>query len=750
MRSAPLLALLAVAVALVAPRAEAQCTGTPGVDFQIVTARQINAIPQANVDFLNANEATLTSAQIIENVNTSAYLNQQVQMTGVVLTDPLSSGNATPVGTPPIPGRVHVFVRDVAALTDGNAGMGMQLVDARGDGSILSLVPGDEIVICGIVSPFPSAGGVQMQLAPNSLTVTGSYPANSPLRQPVLITVDDVHDLVADGSQIDWSRFAEFNSQFVRLEAATLVQGVPAPTGRPDMLFESEENGPQINSGTLSLRFRNDRAATYPNPPYNTRPSDDPFTPPATGTANVQGYLTFSGYDGPTDYARPANANWVINPFADEDFEIAVAPPIVSIPPITSAPGSGSPVTITATVEAGTAGNTITSVTLAYQVVGGNGGTVTLAPNGDGTYTGQIPAAPNLSFVTYTITATDNQGAAFTTPQASYRVLDGPVTSLALVQTTVDGNPGGSPFYFGTGNNPGPAVAFDLDAVVQRVFQQGTSYYAILQDDATLQPWTGIWAFFGSTAPALATGDRITITEAAINERFEVTQLQNIVFSVTGSGSPYPYKEVTTDLFAGAAGRAVSEAHEGMTLRFNNVTITDVNADGPDTETGFGEWAFSSDGTVANQLRADAATTEIPPTYNLDNLVVGQERAFIQGAMYFSFANWKLIPFSTADIGSIIVSSEEGAEGGTARIAGAFPNPTTGTARVRFELDRPGTARLALVDALGREVAVLADGAYGADAYDVTLDARGLAAGVYTLRLTTADAVATTRLSVVR
>ncbi len=757
MRTAPLLALLALAAALVAPRAGAQCTGTPGTDYQVVTARQINALPQSNVDFLTANAATLTAAQIAENVNTSPFLNQQVQMTGVVLTDPLSSGNATPVGTPPIPGRVHMFVRDVAALTDGNAGMGMQIVDARGDGSILTLAPGDEIVICGIVAPFVSGGGngpgVTMQLAPNSLTVIGSYPASSPLRQPVAVTVGDVHNLVGGGSQIDWSRYGEFNSQFVRLEAATLVQGVPAPTGRPDMLFESAENGAQINSGTLSLRFRNDRAATYPNPPYNTRPADDPFTPPATGTVNIQGYLTFSGYDGPTDYAVPANANWVINPFADSDFEIAVAPPIVSVPPITAAPGSGSPVSVTATVEAGTAGNTIASVVLAYQIVGGAGGTVTMTSNGDGTYTGQIPGAPNMAFVTYSITATDNQGAASTTAQASYRVLDGPITSLALVQTTFDGNPGPSPFYFGTGNSPGPAVAFNLTATVQTIINSGTSFYAILQDDASLQPWTGIWGFFGSTAPAFAVGDRLAITEAAINERFDVTQLQNVVFTVASSGSPLPYKTFTTDLVAGAAGRATAEAHEGMLLRFDNVTITDANADGPDEPGGtpnFGEWAFSSDGNAATALRADDFSNDIPNDFNVTNFEVGQGRQFMQGAMYFAFGNYKIVPTSPADIGGITSASEAGAEGGTARITGTFPNPTTGTARVRFELDRPGTARLALVDALGREVAVLADGAFGADVYDVALDARGLAAGVYTLRLTTADAVATTRLSVVR
>lgn len=748
MRSAPLL-LLAALVVLAAPRAEAQCTGVPGTDFQIVTARQINQIPQANVDFLNANEATLTAEQIRDNINTSPYLNQQVQFTGVVLTDPYSSGNASPVGTPPVPGRVHLFMRDVSALTDGNAGMGIQLVDARGDGQILSLLIGDEVVVCGIVSPFVSGGGngpgVTMQIAPNSLTVTGSYPATSPLRQPVVVTVDDLHDLVTTstqtGSQIDWNRYAEFNNQFVRLNSATLVQGVPQPSGRPDMLLETTNGGTQINSGTLSLRFRNDRVGQYPNPPYNTRDANDPFTPPATGVVNIQGYLTFSGYDGPTNYAVPANANWVLNPFADEDFEIAIAPPIVTVSGPTATPTSTMAVTITADVAAGTAGNTISTVVLNYSSTTGGGGQVAMTGSG-GVYTAQIPAQPSLAFVTYTITATDNQGASFTTDPQSYRVLDGPIPSFSVIQRTADGMPGPSPFYFGTGNNPGPAVPFNINAVVQAIFQSGTSYYGILQDDTTLQPWSGMWAFFGSTAPALTVGDRITITEAAINERFDVTQIQNIVFSVGGGGSPYPYKELTTDLLAGSAGSGTAEQHEGMMVRFNNVVIVNPDA-------GFGEWTFASQSAPTAALGADDLSNEIPVDFNA-MFAAGQGRAFMQGAMYFSFGAYKLVPITPTDVGMITSSTESGPNAGAARIASIAPNPTTGTARVRFELDRPGEARLSVYDVMGREVAVLATGTFAADAHEAMVDVSALASGVYVVRLQADGAASTARLSVVR
>ena len=755
-----LLTVLALALALVAPRAEAQCTGTP------VTARQINTIPQANVDFLMANAASLTPAQIIENVNTSPYLNQEVQFTAVVLSEPYNSGLASIVANTGLPGRVHVFVRDVSALSEGVAGMSLQIVDGRGNGEIFGFFPGDEIVVCGIVTTFTSAatGAVTLQISPSDITATGTvYDETSPLRQPVLVTPDDFHNVVNGLTQIDWSRYAEFNSQFVRIESTSLVQGIPG--ARPNMLFESTTGGAQVNSYDTSLRYRNDRACSapppssppfpncYPNPPYNTRPGDDPFVPPATGVVNIQGFLVSQGWGGGFNYSTPNGANFSIAPMEDSDFEVAVAPPIVVVNPITGTPTSGGPVTVTASITPGTAGNTIASATINWQLQGGTVSSVPMTNTGGDTWSGQIPAQANGAFVGYTVTAVDNQGATFTSPLRSFRVLDGPITSIELIQRTFSGQPGPSPLYTGTNNNPGATVAFNLNAVVQSLFQdRGGNWVGTFQDDATLQPWTGIWAFFGATQPTLAVGDRVTITQAAINERFEVTQLESITFNVTAPGTPYGDKVVTTDLFIGTAGRAVAEAHEGMMLRFDNVTITDVNADGPDepgSTPNFGEWGFSSTGSAAAQLRADDLSNAFPANWNQDNLAIGRVHSFHRGAMFFGFANYKLVPPTLADVG-MVVSTEAGAATGVVRIAGTFPNPSAGTARVRFELDRPGAARLSVVDALGREVAVLADGTFATGAHDAALDARALAPGVYVLRLVADDAVATARLSVVR
>ena len=68
-----------------------------------------------------------------------------------------------------------------------------------------------------------------------------------------------------------------------------------------------------------------------------------------------------------------------------------------------------------------------------------------------------------------------------------------------------------------------------------------------------------------------------------------------------------------------------------------------------------------------------------------------------------------------------------------------YPNPTAGRATVTFSVETQTDVRLSVVDALGREVAVLADGPVEAGAHRAELDGSSWPAGVYLVRLATAD-----------
>jgi hypothetical protein len=95
------------------------------------------------------------------------------------------------------------------------------------------------------------------------------------------------------------------------------------------------------------------------------------------------------------------------------------------------------------------------------------------------------------------------------------------------------------------------------------------------------------------------------------------------------------------------------------------------------------------------------------------------------------------------------VDVDEGPEAAALALA-AFPNPTAGRLAVTFALAEPADVRVAAYDVLGREVARLADGAFGVGEQRVDVALDGLASGLYVVRLDAGDAAATVRLTVVR
>ena len=106
-------------------------------------------------------------------------------------------------------------------------------------------------------------------------------------------------------------------------------------------------------------------------------------------------------------------------------------------------------------------------------------------------------------------------------------------------------------------------------------------------------------------------------------------------------------------------------------------------------------------------------------------------------------------PRFTLSVGAGRSTSDEWRNGGETRIDDPFPNPSRAGATVPFNLAVSGSARLTVLDLLGREVAVLADGLRPAGMNHASLPT-GLAAGVYLVRLETEDTVRTRRAVVVR
>jgi len=80
----------------------------------------------------------------------------------------------------------------------------------------------------------------------------------------------------------------------------------------------------------------------------------------------------------------------------------------------------------------------------------------------------------------------------------------------------------------------------------------------------------------------------------------------------------------------------------------------------------------------------------------------------------------------------------------------AYPNPFNAATHLRFTLDRPGLARLAVYDLSGRLVRLLVEDELSAGRHQVLFEPRNLATGIYFYRLESADRSVVQRMLLLR
>jgi parallel beta-helix repeat protein len=83
-------------------------------------------------------------------------------------------------------------------------------------------------------------------------------------------------------------------------------------------------------------------------------------------------------------------------------------------------------------------------------------------------------------------------------------------------------------------------------------------------------------------------------------------------------------------------------------------------------------------------------------------------------------------------------------------LGAAAPNPSAGRAAIRYALAEAGPVRLEVYDAIGRRVAVLADGQQEAGRHEVTFDGSDLPSGIYVYRLQAGSFAETRRMTIAR
>jgi hypothetical protein len=437
-----------------------------------------------------------------------------------------------------------------------------------------------------------------------------------------------------------------------------------------------------------------------------------------------------------------------IIPLYPGDMQVGVTPPSISaVKRNLSQVMTNQAVTISANV---TDDGGVDSVRLYYRVDGGNYTPVNMTLNTGNNYTGAIPGINSDSaLVDYYIWSKDNDGNVSTMPAAIsnvqyfYLVLNRNV-SIQDVQY----NP------FGTDVSGYNGYRVPLTGVVTADTSDCTTTFTLrIYMQNGQGPWSGIQVGTrgtnGSTIRGFQKGQLVTVNglvwDEPVTPTFNVTRIDSITsVQIISSGNPLPSPEVVQTNTIGTAGNGVvaKEQWESVLLRYNNVTVINENADFPSN---FGEMLVS-DGSGNTRVELEDGNHDY---HNLSDptrfyyVKTGSTFDALQGVLYYSFGNYKLVPRNNDDfIGYNPVSVEnEGTIPTEYSLSQNFPNPFNPSTRINFSLPFESNVRLTIYNILGQEVRVLVDNqVQPVGSYNLTFDASDLPSGIYFYRLTASSA----------
>jgi hypothetical protein len=262
------------------------------------------------------------------------------------------------------------------------------------------------------------------------------------------------------------------------------------------------------------------------------------------------------------------------------------------------------------------------------------------------TYKGTIPATvTDSTYVKYYIKATDNHGHVTYYPdnQATnsyYLAINSGVYSIRTIQ--------GRMYSSGKSIYAGDSIAnINVDGIVTATTQNDDLGMITIQDGTS--PFSGI-VLDGASVAGLHRGEKIHITSAKVNEKFNITTLSNPVFTIVSNNNTLPMPITTVNIDSLIANKhSYAEPFESMLIGYNNVAVIDTNPDFS-TAKNFGEFSIHTTSSATTGLRCDDYSNNILFGFNTDSLLKQQTLCYVNGILTFAFGNWKMYPRNLSDI----------------------------------------------------------------------------------------------------
>ncbi|MCG6960716.1 hypothetical protein LJE82_12575, partial [bacterium BMS3Abin03] len=507
--------------------------------------------------------------------------------------------------------------------------------------------------------------------------------------EPVELTLDSLKEI---GTDINKVTAEKWEGVYVIIRNVTTTERNSSGGFR---IFDS--NNTKLSVGTKSNYYYN-----------NTAPAD------GTVLDYIKGYIE-----------TRTDANGVtLNPGFRDDMKVKLYSPSVSN--IVRSPVKvtyGQDVTITAQIT--DQDGTIDTAKLYYRVNNGTNNALLMINSEGNTWQAIIPGLSDSSVVDFFVYAVDNDNNKIMYPadttQNRYFYLVLGRTDLTIQDIQFSPFGGGFSAFNGYEVTVSGVVTADIsDIEGDGGSSTGPSVY--LQNGTG--PWSGI-RIFGTETDSVVRGDNLTVT-GPVYENYSVTQIGTttsgavVSTNSTSNSLPDPESLSTSEIDEVGDGTVQAEQWEGVLVQYNNVTVTDENADGdPGPAVGgnnnYGEMFVADESNQSTRVELQVGTHHYDNFWEegqdtvagLIRIKDGYTFEALKGILFYSHSYYKLMPRKDDDFVGLTDIKQEKNIPTQYNVSQNYPNPFNPSTKIQYTLPVEGNVILKIYNILGKEVKTL-------------------------------------------